>query len=95
MQQIRGLKASTHDALFGRSLEFSCFHVLLVAHYSRINFVLFLLKLCNLQKHDSMKTLNYGQKVHSVYSPLQVGFFTRECKKFQEKIKNMPGQRET
>ncbi len=35
------LRASTHYAFFGRSLVFSCFLVLLVVHYSRINFFLF------------------------------------------------------
>jgi hypothetical protein len=35
------LRASTHYALFGCSLVFSCFHVLLVVYSSRINFFLF------------------------------------------------------
>jgi hypothetical protein len=48
MQEVR---ASTHCALFGRSLEFSCVRVLLVVYYSRINFFfLVLLKLYNLHK---------------------------------------------
>jgi hypothetical protein len=62
--------ASTHSAFFGGRLVFSCFHVLLIVYYSRINFSCFLLKLYNLQKHENIKTLNYHKKVHSLYSPL-------------------------
>jgi hypothetical protein len=68
----QSLRASTHYAIFGGSLVFSCFHVLLVIYYSMTKFFLFLIKLYNLQKHENTKTLNYGQKVHSVYSPLKL-----------------------
>jgi hypothetical protein len=54
---------------FGRSFVFSCFiSCLLFKDYC---FLIFLLKLYNLQKHENTKTLNYGQKVHSVYSPFK------------------------
>ncbi len=60
------LWVSTHYAFFGHSLVFSCFIICLLF---KDFFFLFLIKLYNLQKRDNTKTLNYGQKVHSVYSP--------------------------
>jgi hypothetical protein len=46
----------------------------LVVYYSMINFSWSLLKLYNLQKHENTKTLNYDQKLHSVYSPLDISY---------------------
>jgi hypothetical protein len=45
-----------------------CFRVSLLVYYSRIDF--FLVFYSNSTTYKNMKTLNYGQKVHSVYSPL-------------------------
>jgi hypothetical protein len=54
---LAALRMSTHFALFGCSLVFMCFHVLLVVYYSSRNFFFcfFLLKLYNLQKHENAK----------------------------------------
>ncbi len=74
---------STHNALFGRSLVFSFFHLLLVVYYSRIIFFGFLLKLYNLQKHENIKTLNYDQKVPSVYQPLELDILILKSNKLK------------
>jgi hypothetical protein len=55
---------------FGPSLVFSCFFSCL-PFKDKISLV-FLIKLYNLQKHGITKTLNYGQKVQSVYSPKDI-----------------------
>jgi hypothetical protein len=48
-----------------------CFHVLLLVYYSRIH--CFLVFYSNSTTYKSMKTLNYGPKVHSMHLPLVVG----------------------
>jgi hypothetical protein len=67
------LRASTHYALFGHSFVFSCFISCLL--FNDKFFSCFLHKLYFLQTHETMKTLNYGRKVHSVYSPLHNTIF--------------------
>jgi hypothetical protein len=58
-------------ALFGRSLVFSCFNsCLLVKDKFFLDFH------SNSTTYKKMKTQNYGQKVHSVYSPLNQVFST-------------------
>jgi hypothetical protein len=58
------VRVSTHYALFGRSLVCSCFISCLQFKYTF--FLVFLLKLYNLQKHENTKTLTYSQKVQCV-----------------------------
>jgi hypothetical protein len=61
----QSLRAITHYALFGHSLVFSCF-----INCPLFNDTLFSCLYLNSTTYKNMKTLNYGQKVHSVYSPL-------------------------